>query len=100
MKTHADVVANARQELSMHGMSVPADESKLLMAAYQLMAERDPLLAHQYRLGKTHKDFTREDWVSSLQISGDRLSRLPGAVAACARFGIELFRGFKTSPGL
>jgi len=79
----------AKRVLEVAGLLVPATDEEIRKNAYEYLATRDFLAAHQIRLGKNYSDFTEEDWQEVIRLSGkEKVRDNMGASACCMRYGL------------
>lgn len=79
----------AKRLLQQKSLTVPATDEEILAAAYEAYKEEDFILAHEFRLAKTRPEFTREDWESTLSLSGiEKVRNNISALMACMSHGL------------
>jgi hypothetical protein len=84
-----DLVALAKRLLANKKLDIPETDAAVLQAAYEALKEEDFIQAHIFRLNKERQDFTKEDWASILELSGEKKCRQNiAAFMACLSRGL------------
>ncbi len=82
-------VALARKLLQKRGEKVPVSDQEARKAIYEVLIKEDFLAAHSFRLGRNRHEFTKDDWLSILELSGkDKIESNIAALVACSQHGL------------
>ena len=82
-------VAHARELLQSRDLKVPVSDQEVRDAIYEVLIKEDFLVAHSFRLGRDRHEFTKDDWLSILKLSGrDKIESNMAAFVACTQHGL------------
>lgn len=82
-------IAVATRALEVAGIPVPTSEEEIRRVAYEYLEDRDFLAAHSIRLGRNYREFTRDDWVEVISLSGEvAVKSNIAAFIACLHHGL------------